>query len=490
MTNQDHPLSQNRLSLCQGSTSQRGGKGLAANGCRAPVLGKLALIACLATLTLSLSNCAVLMPRNVLPANLEGQVQMPGMPGVRAWGDQYNESFEQCAAESSEQEKAANNGELEPVVSVLALSGGGAEGAFGAGILCGWTRAGTRPRFKLVTGISTGALMAPFAFLGSDYDEQLEEAYTTMSDEDIYQPYGPLAILLSLANLKALPSMADSRPLTQLVARMIDADVLNKVAQEHLKGRRLLIGTTQLDAQRLVIWNMGVIAVSGHPQALELFRQIMVASASIPAMFPPQHFDVEAAGNHFQEMHVDGGTRAQVMLYESSIRFLAVPSRRPRTLFIIRNEQVYPEWQEIKPQLRHIAIRTIDTLLKSQGVGDLFRLYVFAQRDQFDYNLAYIPPNLTLRPSSSFDTVYMNKLFQLGYQLACCGQPWRKYPPGYDPVPIGTQLDSPNSPTASRNDGIRRTWPSVHAEPGWTGVEIEFCDELPAPHYVAGRSMD
>ena len=317
---------------CRDSTSPRGGKSIAAKGCRTPFHGKLALIACLATLSLSLSSCAVFMPRNTLPADFEDLVQMPGMPGVRAWGDQYSKSFEQSALEAVEQEKAACNGEPEPVVHVLALSGGGAEGAFGAGILCGWTKTGTRPRFKVVTGISTGALMAPFAFLGSDYDERLEKAYTTMSNDDIFQPYGPVAILLSLANLKALPSMADSRPLTQLVTRMIDAVVLNKVAQEHLKGRRLLIGTTQLDAQRLVIWNMGAIAVSGHPQALELFRKIMVASASIPAMFPPQHFEVEAAGNSFEEMHVDGGTRAQVMLYESSIKFLTLPSRRPRKL--------------------------------------------------------------------------------------------------------------------------------------------------------------
>ena len=455
MTSQDHPWNQNRLSLHQDSASQRRGKRVIAKGRRTPFHGKLALIACLAVLSLSLSNCAVLMPRNVLPAYLEDQAQMPGMPGVRAWGDQYSKSFEQCAVESSEQEKAANNGELEPVVNVLALSGGGAEGAFGAGILCGWTKAGTRPRFKLVTGISTGALMAPFAFLGSDYDEQLEKAYTTMSNDDIFQPYGPVAILLSLANLRTLPSMADSRPLAQLVARMIDADVLNKVGQEHLKGRRLLIGTTQLDAQRLVIWNMGAIAVSGHPKALDLFRKIMVASASIPAMFPPQDLEVEAAGSRFEEMHVDGGTRAQVMLYESSIRVLAVASSlRPRRLFIIRNEQVHPEWQDVKPQLKHIAIRTIDTLLKTQGVGDLFRLYVFAQRDQFDYNLAYIPPDFTPRPTSSFDTAYMNELFRLGYRLACCGQPWRKYPPGYEPVPLGEQLNSPDSATTSREGGF------------------------------------
>lgn len=440
---------------CQDPTSQKGGKRLAPKGRRTALFGKLALMVCLAAVTLSLSNCAILRLDNPLPANLENRVQMPGMQGVRAWGDQYSKSFEQSAVDSVEQEKAANNGELEPVFYVLALSGGGEEGAFGAGILCGWSKAGTRPQFKLVTGISTGALMAPFAFLGSAYDKQLEKFYTTISSDDIYQPYGPVTILLSLANLKALPSMADSRPLTRLVARVIDADLLHKVAQEHLKGRRLLIGTTQLDAQRLVIWNMGAIAASGHPQALELFRKIMVASASIPAMFPPQHFEVEAAGSSFQEMHVDGGTRAQVMLYESSVRFLTVTSRRPRKLFIIRNEQVHPEWQDVKPQLKYIAIRSIATLLKSQGVGDLFRLYVFAQRDQFDYNLAYIPPDFTPRPTSPFDTDYMNKLFQLGYQMACCGQPWRKYPPGYEPAPPVEQSDVPDPATAPQDSSNR-----------------------------------
>ncbi len=372
-------------------------------------------------------------PNKPPPAALENQVQIPGLPGVRAWGDEVSQSFEQSALESLEQEKAANQGQLEPVAQFLALSGGGAEGAFGAGILCGWSQAGTRPHFKLVTGISTGALMAPFAFLGPAYDDRLRKVYTTISDRDIYQPFGPVAILLSLANVKALPSMADTAPLVRLVAEMIDPQVLQEIGREHLKGRRLLIGTTQLDAQRLVIWNMGAIAASGHPQALKLFHKIMVASAAIPAMFPPQYFEVEAGGEKFQEMHVDGGTRAQVMLYEAAISFVALRGRRPRQLFIIRNEQVHPEWQKVKPQLRHIATRSIDTLLKSQGVGDLFRLYVYAQRDGFDYNLAYIPEQFTARPTSSFDTAYMNRLFQLGYELACCGYPWKKQPPGFEP---------------------------------------------------------
>ena len=288
--------------------------------------------------------------------------------------------------------------------------------------------------------------MAPFAFLGPAYDARLKEAYTTISDKDIYQAHGPVAILLGLVNLKALPSLADSRPLAHLVAKLIDAQVLQEIAQEHLKGRRLLIGTAQLDAQRLVIWNMGAIAASGHPQALELFRKIMVASASIPAMFPPQYFDVEEGGETFQEMHVDGGTRAQVMLYETAISIFALGIKRPRQLFIIRNEQVHPEWKKVKPQLKYIAIRAINTLLKSQGVGDLFRLYVYAQRDKFDYNLAYIPADFTARPTSAFDMGHMNQLFQLGYDLACCGYPWRKYPPGFEPCRSGEQPGPPGKP--------------------------------------------
>jgi hypothetical protein len=401
---------------------------------RACCSGEVFLLIGLTVLGLLLQGCAILTRSyKPPPAALENQVQIPGLPGVRAWGDEFSQSFEQSTIESLEQEKAANHGKLEPVLYVLALSGGGAEGAFGAGILCGWSQTGSRPRFKLVTGISTGALMAPFAFLGPAYDDRLRKVYTTISDQDIYRSFGPVAILLSLADIKALPSLADTGPLIQLVAEMIDSQVLQEIAREHLKGRRLLIGTTQLDAQRLVIWNMGAIAASGHPQALELFRKIMVASAAIPGMFPPQYFEVEVGGEKFQEMHVDGGTRAQVMLYEAAIGLFAFCGQRPRQLFIIRNEQVYPEWKKVKPQLRHIATRAIDTLLKSQGVGDLFRLYIYAQRDKFDYNLAYIPANFTTRPTSPFDTAYMNRLFQLGYDLACCGHPWRKYPPGFEP---------------------------------------------------------
>ena len=361
------------------------------------------VLACLAVLIFALQGCATLTRYNPPTQAMESEVQIPGLPDVRAWGDEPSPALQQSTRESLEQEKAANHGKLEPVVNGLALSGGGQDGAFGAGILCGWSETRTRPQFKLVTGISTGSLQAPFAFLGPAYDHVLKESYTTVSDKDIYKAHKPLAILLSLVNIKPLPSLAESKPMEELVARLVDDKLLAEIAREHRKGRRLLIGTTQMDAQRLVIWNMGAIASSGSPQALALFRKIMVASASIPAFFPPQYFEVEAGGRRYQEMHGDGGVMTEVMLYENALKPFSTAEQRERRLYIIRNEQVYPQWKNIKPQLKDIASRAVDSLLKSQGIGDLYRLYTYAKRDDLEYNLAFIPRDFTLKSNSEFD---------------------------------------------------------------------------------------
>jgi predicted acylesterase/phospholipase RssA len=393
----------------------------------------LIILAGLSAMLVLGQGCATIKPYNPPGEALAGLVEIPGLRGVRAWGDEPSPDLQRSAREALEQEKAANHGKLEPVIYGLALSGGGQDGAFGAGILCGWSQTGARPQFKLVTGISTGSLIAPFAFLGPAYDHVIKEAYTTVSDKDIYKAHNPLMILLSVINLKALPAMTENKPMEQLVARLVDNRVLAAVAEEHRKGRRLLIGTTQMDAQRLVIWNMGAIAASGHPKALEIFRKIMVASASIPAFFPPQYFEVEAGGRRYQEMHGDGGVMTEVMLYENAIQPFSISGQRDRKLYIIRNEQVYPEWKRVKPQLKDIAGRAIDSLIKSQGIGDLYRLYTYAQRDDLEYNLAFIPRDFKAPQSSEFDTAYMNALFQVGYQMACCGYPWSKYPPDYNP---------------------------------------------------------
>jgi predicted acylesterase/phospholipase RssA len=271
-------------------------------------VGLITWVCLVLSLMILLQGCATLKPRNPVPQDLESEVQVPGMPGVRAWGDEVSEVFTAFALESIKQEKAALGKDFtKKPAHFLALSGGGDDGAFGAGVLCGWTAHGDRPQFKLVTGISTGALIAPFAFLGSSYDDTLRHLYTDITSEDIFRMKSLLTVLWR-------DSIADTAPLARQLEHYVDEALLAEVAAEHKKGRRLIIGTTQLDAQRLVLWNMGAIAASGDPEAIKLFRKIMLTSASIPAAFPPQYIKVAAGDNFYEEMHVDGGTTAEVVL--------------------------------------------------------------------------------------------------------------------------------------------------------------------------------
>jgi predicted patatin/cPLA2 family phospholipase len=402
-----------------------------------PTVGLLGL-ACLAILVMLVQGCAMLRSHAPLPAALENEVRVPGFPEeVRAWADEPNKSLTMSAVESIKEERAAyGDAILKKPVALLALSGGGDNGAFGAGVLCGWTQHGDRPRFKLVTGISTGALIAPFAFLGSEHDANLK-VYTMVTQEEIFRRKSLLTALWR-------ESLADTRPLADLIARYIDEPMLQAIAREHKKGRRLFIGTTQFDAQRLVIWNMGVIAASGHPEALKLFRKILLASASIPGFFPPQYFKVEAGSRTYEEMHVDGGTMAQVILYEAALKPFAELedltevklTGRPKILYIIRNGRINPSWDKVRPRLVPIASRAIETLIKVQGVGDLYRLIAFAHRDKMDFNLAAIPRDFPPAPGDMFNQQYMNRLFDLGFEAARNGYPWKNYPPQFEPESI------------------------------------------------------
>jgi predicted acylesterase/phospholipase RssA len=391
-----------------------------------------------ALMIMLVQGCATLRHQPPLPAALENEVRVPGFPEeIRAWGDEPSKSLTRSAMESIQEERAAYGKEiLDKPMAMLALSGGGDNGAYGAGVLCGWTGHGDRPRFKLVTGISTGALMAPFAFLGPEYDANLK-MYTMVTQAEIFRRKSLLTVLWR-------ESLADTRPLADLIARYVDEPVLQAVAREHKKGRRLFIGTTQFDAQRLVIWNMGAIAASGNPNALKLFRHILLASASIPGFFPPQYFKVEAGGRTYEEMHVDGGAMAQVILYEAALKPFAEMANpmniklagRPKVLYIIRNSRTKPTWDKVRPRLVPIASRAIDTLIKVQGVGDLYRLKAYAGRDNMDFNLAAIPRDFPPAPADMFNQEYMNRLFELGFETARQGYPWQKYPPLFEQEPI------------------------------------------------------
>lgn len=391
----------------------------------------LALI--MASVLAILSACSSL-PRTPVPAELVEGARVSGLHGVRFWGDQADEKLINRFMESIERERAAAGLTAEeelPDADYLALSGGGQDGAFGAGVLCGWTARGDRPSFKVVTGISTGALIAPFTFAGPEYDFVLREVYTTISTRDIEQERSILGGLTSDA-------MADVHPLRELIARYVDEDFVAKVAAGYRAGRLLLLGTTNMDAQRPVMWSMGALAASGHPDSVRLFRDIMLASASIPGVFPPVMFEVEASdGGKYDEMHCDGGVSTQVFLYPAAFSFRDLPgeatAKRTRHLYVIRNAKLSPTHEPIKRKILTITERAIATLIKTQGVGDLYRIYLGSQRDGLDFNLASIPEDFRAESEESFDPKYMRPLFQRGYDLASAGYPWAKAPPGFEP---------------------------------------------------------
>jgi hypothetical protein len=329
-----------------------------------------------------------------------------------------------------ERERAARAGDPPgdplPPANFLAISGGSDDGAFGAGLLVGWSEAGTRPEFKLVTGISTGALIAPFAFLGRDYDPQLRAVFTGVQPDDIFEQR-------SILTLPFNDSFADTAPLFRLISHYVNDEMLAAIAREYAKGRLLLIGTTNLDEGRPVIWNIGAIAASGKPGAIELFRKILLASASVPGLFPPVMIDVEVGDQHFQEMHVDGGAVAQMFLYPPSIGLRAdmqqAARARERHAFLIRNSRLDPEWASVDRRLFPIVGRAVSTMIHYSGYNDAIRIYATSQRDGVDYNLAYIGADFTVEHKVQFDQAYMRALFDYGYQRARAGYPWAKAPP-------------------------------------------------------------
>src|SRR5262249_48016802 len=313
-----------------------------------------------------------------------------------------------------------------PIVNMLAISSGGDDGAFAAGLLVGWTRTGRRPRFEVVTGVSAGALIAPFAFLGPAYDRQLIAMWTRYGTRD-------LIVKKPLAAVFGGNALADTGPLADLIAQYIDQRVLDTIAAEYHKGRILLIGTTNLDAQRPVVWNMTQIAASRYPDSVTLFRQVLLASASIPGIFPPVHIQVEAGGELREEMHVDGGTTQKVFIAPMQLRlhmldplYSAPPQYR---IFVINNTRLAPEWDPAKNESRAIAERSIRTLSKSQGAGDLIRLYVFAKGDGAKSYLASTPGGFPAESKEPFDRQYMRALFDLGFMQARSGYRWLPAPP-------------------------------------------------------------
>lgn len=378
---------------------------------------------------LALAGCATDRIRNPVPATLAEKAHVPGLAAARFWYDEKLANPDQTLRRLGLHtlSNTVSRGQSRPEVNYLALSGGADDGAFGAGLLVGWSRSGARPKLDVVTGISAGALIAPFAFLGADYDPQLRAMWFKYTSEDLYRAD-------VLAGLLGGASLADSSPLAALIARFADRKMLNAIAQEYRKGRLLLIGTTNLDTQRLAVWNMGEIAASGHPRALHLFQQILLASTAVPGLFPPVHINVQATGLSREEMHVDGGVSAQVFLLPTQVTFRnldkLLPSPARHRIFVIRNAKLAPTHHPVEARALPVSERSLSTLILNQSLADVQRIYLQALRDRAEYNLAAIPAPFFHPRQQPFDQNYMRALFKLGFDQARQGDPWMKAPPG------------------------------------------------------------
>ena len=398
-----------------------------------PSLLRLVLWLLLPITVLSLSACGSLSRSRGVPPELHGQETIGSMPGVRyqSWSAS---GIEEILADIKFTTAQGHGTQKSVPANYLSISGGGDNGAFGAGLLVGWTARGDRPTFDLVTGVSTGALIAPFAYLGPAYDEVLRSVYTEVRPEDIFLEQGLWGALFG-------ESLGDSTPLFGLISKYIDADLLKKIADEYTRTNRwLLVASTNLDTGTPVIWNLGKLAQVGTPEALNLFRRILLASAAIPGVFPPVMIDVVAGGKPYQEMHVDGGATMSVFLYPSALGAAAraqsiLPNSKERKAYIIRNARIDAEWKETERKTLSIMGRAVSQLIQSQGYGDLYRIFQTTQRDHVEFNLAYIGPDFNYPHEREFDREYMNALYQYGFNLGKAGYPWAHVPPGYN-LPI------------------------------------------------------
>jgi hypothetical protein len=317
----------------------------------------------------------------------EDAALIPGIPDARVWGDSESE-FARLLPQASG--------------PWLAISGGGSDGAYGAGVLTGWSEAGTRPEFAVVTGVSIGGLIAPFAFLGPRYDEELHKNFTTIGAADIFE------------DRMTRDSLFDYWPLKRIVEQRVTAKLLSEIAAEHARGRRLLVVTTNLDAGRRVVWNMGAIAAHGE-QGLKLFRDILLASSSIPGFFSPVPIEVEANGKKFHELHGDGTLTAPFFVMPETMLSANSTSRPPLTqLYVLVNSKLGPEFKMPERNIPGVLGRSIGVALTAALRAEVMLIYVGAQRHGIALRIAHVDPAFDHPSRGPFDGKYMQALYEVG----------------------------------------------------------------------------
>lgn len=381
------------------------------------MLSRLAALSLALTLTATLGACASGARSDFDMQDREGArplgiVAVPGHP-IRVYLDAEDraEIFQQAFREGV---PVGADGRLD----FIALSGGGSNGAFTAGLMKGWTETGERPDFEVVTGVSTGALAAPFVYLGPNYDDELAEAYTGGAAAGLLQTRGFSALVGS--------GIYKSEPLRDLVARYVDENMLRAVAAEYAKGRLLLVATTDLDSQRGVSWDMGAIASQGTPEALELFRSVLVASASIPGAFPPVLIQSTNAGLEFEEMHVDGGVTTPFLAVPETLWSFreASDTLRGARFHVVVNGRTNPSFDITRDTPQGVLGRSLDTLLRASLITTLAGNAAFADRNDLYFRFAALPDD-SEASSLDFSVESMSQVYEVGRQGAISGEAWR-----------------------------------------------------------------
>lgn len=363
----------------------------------------------------ALSGCGFVKARGTTPTRPRDPgtiAQITGYPRIRTYGDlPFMPPLSNDPLDRAVLAKIASDRRLD----LLAISGGADAGAYGAGFLKGWTARGDRPEFDVVTGVSTGALIAPMAYLGPAYDGALEQFYTRTRQDDIYR-------LRILDVLTGGLSATDNTPLASRIAEVVTPALVDALAAERRKGRLLLIGTTDLDAQRQVTWDIGRIAASGQPDRVALIRKVLLASAAIPGAFAPVTFAASRDGQTVQELHVDGAVTEGVFAYPPGLDL--PPKSGPRNMWLIRNAKIAPEWDATRADVVGIAGRSVSTLLKAQARSDMSAAKDLAARDGFRLHMTAVPPNFPIIPEKPFDPAYMQALFDVGLRAGQSGRAW------------------------------------------------------------------
>ena len=361
--------------------------------------------------------------RRPVPPALAETARIAGYEGIRYWGDETSQVLKDNVRLIDQQVLAAGRAgrsvDLLQRVAFLAVSGGGDEGAFAAGLLNGWSDRGDRPTFEIVTGVSAGALGAPLAFLGPSYDGALKDIYTKLSSGDLYESRGIVGYFRD--------ALDDTTPMRRTLERYVDDRLLDAIAKAYHDGRRILILTTNLDAERPVIWDLSAIAASEQADRREIFIKVLLASSALPGLFPPVYFDVVGEdGKAYQEMHVDGGVSSELVFSPSKFDLIDIERSifgkvRTRDLYVIRNRKLNPVPGAARPRATAIAERALATLVKNQVVADLVRLHEFAAANSTNFHFSYVPKTFDVEDNFTFDPAYSSRLYEEGLKVGQYG---------------------------------------------------------------------